>query len=98
MKIKQDIVHLELEVNKYKLIRERDKLTKQAQGILFIEFNEDKTFKSKHEEIKVGRSLLLSPFNKHFTWLTTSITEIIEQKENYCKFKTENSEYKLIKI
>ena len=98
MKIKQDIVHLELEVNKYKLIRERDKLTKQAQGILFLEFNEDKTFKSKHEEIKVGRSLLLSPFNKHFTWLTTSITEIIEQKENYCKFKTENSEYKLIKL
>jgi len=98
MKIKQDIVHLELEVNKYKLIRERDKLTKQAQGILFLEFNEDKTFKSKHKEIKVGRSLLLSPFNKHFTWLTTSITEIIEQKENYCKFKTENSEYKLIKL
>ena len=98
MKIKQDIVHLELETNKYKLIRERDKLTKQSQGILFLEFNEDKTFKSKHEEIKVGRSLLMSPFNKHFTWLTTSITEIIEQKEDYYHFKTENSEYKLIKL
>ena len=82
----------------WQLTRKRDKLKKISKSVLFLEFNEDKTFKSKHEEIKVGRSLLLSPFNKHFTWLTTSITEIIEQKEDYYHFKTENSEYKLTKL
>ena len=82
----------------WQLTRKRDKLKKISKSVLFLEFNEDKTFKSKHEEIKVGRSLLMSPFNKHFTWLTTSITEIIEQKEDYYHFKTENSEYKLTKL
>jgi len=82
----------------WQLTRKRDKLKKISKSVLFLEFNEDKTFKSKHKEIKVGRSLLMSPFILSFTWQTTSITEIIEQKENYYHFKTENSEYKLIKL
>jgi len=33
-----------------------------------------------------------------FTWQTTVVTEIIEQRDNYIKFKTENSVYELFKI
>ena len=41
----------------------------------------------------------MSPFgDKSFTWLTTPIIEIIQQKDDYIKFKTENSVYELFKI
>ena len=33
-----------------------------------------------------------------FTWQTTEIVEIVEQKENYIKFKTQNSEYELFTL
>jgi hypothetical protein len=31
-----------------------------------------------------------------YTWLTTAITEIVEQREGYIKFQTQNSTYELI--
>jgi hypothetical protein len=40
----------------------------------------------------------MSPFNQFFTWQTTVITEITEQREDYIKFKTENSNYELFKL
>jgi len=40
----------------------------------------------------------MSPFNDSFTWQTTVITEIVEKREGYVKFKTENSVYELTKI
>ena len=79
----------------WKLVRERDGLTKQSKDIKWLEFNEDGRFKSKHDEPAVGRSLMMSPFNQFFTWQTTTLTEIVEQRENYCKFKTRNSNYEL---
>jgi hypothetical protein len=82
----------------YKLVRERDGLVKQSQDIKWIEFNEDGTYKETFKEIAIDRSLVMSPFNKFFTWQTTLVTEIIEQKENYIKFATENSVYELFKI
>jgi len=83
---------------KYRLIRERDKLTKESAKVLWFEWNEDDTFKDKFEEPAVGRSLIMSPFNDFFTWQTTTITEIVEQKDDYVKFKTENSDYELFKL
>ncbi len=82
---------------KYRLIRERDKLVKESDRVLWLEWNEDGTFKDKFEEPAIGRSLIMSPFNDSFTWQTTTITEIIEQREDYIKFKTENSNYELFK-
>ena len=79
----------------YKLVREEDGLTKQSQDVMWLEFDENGKFKAKHKDIAVGRSLLMSPFSQFFTWQTTDITEIIEQKENYVKFKTTNSIYEL---
>jgi uncharacterized protein with von Willebrand factor type A (vWA) domain len=82
----------------WKLVRERDKLTKQSKEVMWIEFDDDGRFKEKYDEPKVGRSLIMSPFNQFFTWQTTVITEIMEEKENYIKFKTSNSVYELFKL
>ena len=82
----------------WKLVRERDGLTKQSNDVMWIEWNEDGTFKSKHDEPAIGRSLLMSPFTMSFTWQTTTITEIMEEREDYIKFKTQNSNYELWKL
>ena len=82
----------------HRLIRDRDGLTKESEKVIWIEFNEDGRFKEKFDEIAVGRSLLMSPFNRFFTWQTTPVTEIVEQKEDYIKFKTQNSNYELFKL
>ena len=83
---------------KYKLVRERDGLTHHARQIGWIEFKEDSTFKEKHDEPAIGRSLMLDPHRFSFTWLTTNVTEIVEQRDDYIKFKTRNSNYELWKL
>ena len=82
----------------WKLVRERDGLTKESKKVMWIEFGDDGRFKDQHEEPGIGRSLIMSPFNQFFTWQTTTITEIIEQHKGYIKFKTENSIYELYYI
>ena len=83
----------------WKLVRERDGLTKQSKDIKWLEFNEDGTFKAKHTGPAIGRSLMMSPFNQLSTWQTTPITEIIQERiGGYVKFKTGNSTYELTKI
>ena len=79
---------------KYILTRLNDGLVKRGDIIKYVEWNEDGTSKELHDDIQIGRSLLLDP-RISFTWLTTAITEIVEQKDNYIKFKTENSLYEL---
>lgn len=82
----------------WKLVRERDGLTKASNDIIWIEWNENDTFKEQFKIPAINRSLLMSPFNQSFTWQTTRITEIIEQREDYLKFKTGNSNYELYKL
>jgi hypothetical protein len=82
----------------WKLVRERDGLTKQSKEVVWVEWNEEGRFQSKHNEPAIGRSLIMSPFNQFFTWQTTTITEIVEEREDYIKFKTQNSNYELHKI
>jgi hypothetical protein len=83
---------------KYKLVRERDGLIKQSQDVKWLEFDDEGKYKEDFKDVAVGRSLIMSPFNKFFTWQTTPVIEIIEQKENYLKFNTKNSVYELFKI
>ena len=83
------------EEHKYKLVRERDGLTKTSVGVKWLEFGEDGRYKADYPEVAVGRSLLMSPFGPSFTWQTTLVTEIVEQREDYIKFRTENSNYEL---
>jgi hypothetical protein len=82
----------------WKLVRERDGLTNQSKDIKWIEWNEEGRFKADHKEPAVGRALLMSPFNDFFTWMTTGVTEILENQEDYVKFKTRNSNYELWKL
>lgn len=81
--------------HKYKLIREIDQLTKTSLDIKWLEFNENGKYKEDFKDIKVDRGLLMSPFGPTFTWMTTPVTEIVEQRDDYIKFKTKNSTYEL---
>ena len=82
----------------WKLVREHDGLTKQSVAIKWLEWNEQCRVKSTHSEPAIGFSLIMSPFGMSFTWQTTTITEIIEQRDDYVKFNTENSTYELFKL
>jgi len=78
----------------YILKRLNDGLTHTGYKVQYVEWNEDETAKESYDDAQVGRSLILDPrFN--YTWLTTVITEIVEQKEGYIKFTTTNSTYEL---
>ncbi len=79
----------------YKLVREHDGLTKYSLDITWLEWDEDGTFKARHNKPAVGLALLMSPFNQFFAWQTTEIIEILENQENFVKFKTKNSTYVL---
>jgi hypothetical protein len=80
---------------KYTLKRLNDGLTRTAYQVQYVEWNEDKTAKESYDDAQIGRSLILDPrFN--YTWLTTVITEIVEQRDRYIKFQTQNSTYELI--
>ena len=82
----------------WKLIRERDGISKQSEKVIWIEFNDDGRFKEKYDDIGLNRSLIMSPFSDYFTWQTTPVTEILEQRDGYVKFKTKNSVYELFKL
>ena len=82
----------------WKLVREHDGLTNQSKEIMWLDFNDEGRFEAKYDKPAIGRSLLMSPFNQFFTWQTTPITEIVEEQDDYIKFKTKNSNYKLWKL
>lgn len=83
------------EEHKYKLVRQRDGLIKTSKDIKWLEFNEQGRYKGESPNIAVNTSLIMSPFNDFFTWQTTLVTEVVEQREGYIEFKTTNSIYKL---
>jgi hypothetical protein len=82
----------------YLLVRERDGLTIKGHKIGWVGWNEDSTFKDISEDIEIGRSLLVDPHRLSYTWLTTVVTEILDTKQNYIKFRTSNSVYELTKL
>ena len=112
-KIKQDKIPMTLEDNvmkialeqgvienefNWKLVRERDGLENQSKEVMWVEWNEEGRFQARHDEPAAGRSLIMSPFNQFFTWQTTSLTEVLEVREDYLKFRTNNSVYELWKL
>ena len=97
-KLNQVKIPVDIQTDNWKLVRERDGLTKQSAEVMWVEFNDEDRFKSKHDEPEVDRSLIMSPFNQFFTWQTTPITEVLEKRENFLKFKTKNSVYELWKL
>lgn len=62
--------------------------------ISFITFDDEGKYKSHSTEPSVGSSLFLNGiFN--YSWQTTDIEEIIEQTDEYLKFRTKNIIYEL---
>lgn len=82
----------------WQLVREGDGLTKKSKEVMWLEWNELGRFKEKHENPRIGCSLIMSPFNESFTWQTTGVKEIIEETEDVIKFSTNNSIYTLTRI
>jgi hypothetical protein len=80
---------------KYKLVRERDNLIMEGTKVRWIEWNENGSYNSDHYEPELGRSLILDPNEISYVWMTTTITEVIEQRKEYIKFRTTNSVYEL---
>jgi hypothetical protein len=79
---------------RYTLIRERDLLTLNASNIAWVEWQDNGTSKYLHPDVKIGRSLLLDP-SIYYTWLTTTVVEIMEESKDSIKFRTKNSIYEL---
>jgi hypothetical protein len=77
----------------YKLKRTRDGAGQVGRYSNAIRWNEDDTFKEVDgDRPKVGCSMLV--FQSMMSdWLTTVVTEILEDTPNYVRFKTKNSEY-----
>ena len=76
----------------YKLIRERDNLTKVGKTIKYIEWNEEGRVSNSFDEPGIGRSLILDPQYVVYTWLTTEITSFTNE-DGVLKFSTKNSNY-----
>jgi hypothetical protein len=82
--------------SRYKLVREHDNLTHYVDMVSWIEWDAKGKGKEKHTEPALGRSLILHNYHSiTYIWLTTPLIEILEEKENVFKFKTENSIYTL---
>jgi hypothetical protein len=81
--------------NRFVLTRKRDGKVVKGNDIIYVEFGEDGNYKDFTKEFKVGSNLVVDFRGGNFTWMTTKITNILEQTENYVIFVTVNSEYKL---
>lgn len=80
---------------KYKIVREHDGMTRYGHTVWWIEWNSDGTYKKHYISPGLNRSLILDQHMGTYTWMTTTITKIVEEREDYVKFKTENSVYEL---
>ena len=81
---------------KYTLVREGDGLTREGQTIAWVEWKPDGMARSMNANIKEGRSLIMDYTRYNgYTWMTTEVTRILDQRDNYVRFQTTNSVYEL---
>ena len=73
--------------------------THHAKQVQFVEWSGEELGsrgKKLHDEPQIGFSCIMDPqYGYSYTWLTTPITEIVEEREGYIKFNTQNSNYEL---
>lgn len=83
-------------------LQRTDGLVKTADKMKWVIWDKKKKPLYFSDFPEIGSSILLSPFNHNFTWLTTEVTEMLNDYDEVFtdegfKFKTKNSEYKLIR-
>jgi hypothetical protein len=80
----------------YKILRTKggSGLIKYGNKLQWIEWNEDSTFKEVHDEIGVGRSLVVDFFMGNFTWMTTQV-QSFDKDDEKITFNTKNSTYEI---
>jgi hypothetical protein len=81
--------------NKFVLTRKKDGKVVEGNDVIYVEFGEDGRYANYSREFKVGTNLVVDFKVGNFKWMTTKITNILEQTENYIIFVTLNSEYRL---
>ena len=81
------------------IVRERDGLVNFGTMVEFIEWKDAGSLKQFHHEPQIGYSCIVDPQYFTYSWLTTSITEIISDAskdgQRLIEFNTKNSKYKL---
>lgn len=77
----------------WKVTRQDDDKSWEVDDYKYLVF-ENGRGKRLQNRPKIGTSLMLPPFSPSYLWLTSPITEIIDERH----FKTENSEYKIEEI
>jgi len=75
-----------------RLIRKRDNLVKEGE-IEYIEFDKNDRGKNVHMKPQVGFACIVDRTKITYTWMTSTITEVISETE----FKTQNSHYTIEK-
>lgn len=76
---------------KYEITRLEDGKEFKVESYKFVVFNERGQGKELIENPDIGTSLILPPYNSFYSWMTSKITEVID---NY-NFKTQNSTYEI---
>lgn len=79
---------------KYKVTRINDGKGWTTEEYKFLVFNEENRGKELVEKPIEGSALIIPPYTAFFTWMTSPITEVV----NEYYFKTKNSEYKIEKL
>jgi hypothetical protein len=79
----------------YKLFKAGWGFQFESERVSTLLWNEDNTFKKELvREVAVGGSLFIGRPPLDY-WLTTVILEILEEREGFIRFRTENSVYEL---
>lgn len=81
------------------LKRVDDTLIKIGSRVNWIIWNDDATYQDLVDQPKIDSSLVIDIGVNSWTWMTSAITEIIEDRQDgesrFIHFKTQNSEYHL---
>lgn len=80
----------------YTLVKKNDdNFIKTSNKVKWIVYDAIGRYKESLDVVEEGTSLLMSPFNDNFTWMTTMIDNILKKDDFSIEFETNNSIYTL---
>ena len=96
-KKKNKIEHVKIPVKLTEIftLTRHDGLVRKGNTITWIEWNENGTFKERHDKPAIGLSCILDGNRMSYTWLTTPVVEFGRGEDGSIWFNTENSKYTL---